>query len=137
MNFTVSVPFRGISFPNPFCGGFCAFGLYVSVPFRGISFPNGMRIILCCMRVSVPFRGISFPNKYLVNFGFGENICFRPLPGHLISKFFYFVHDVSPFSFPSPSGASHFQITRNHIPINRTNSFPSPSGASHFQIGRT
>ena len=61
----------------------------VSVPFRGISFPNWITRFWSVgfLRVSVPFRGISFPNPF--------------------------------FRLPSPSG---FQP------------FPSPSGASHFQI---
>ena len=63
--YIVSVPFRGISFPNitadrqiiPILSS-------VSVPFRGISFPNFIMDIRYYMslNVSVPFRGISFPN---------------------------------------------------------------------------
>ena len=84
---------------------------------------------------------------------------FRPLPGHLISKLEPVgLPEFLGKAFPSPSGASHFQIrlswqryTEQHqsfrpLPghlisksICRTlpadeRVFPSPSGASHFQI---
>ena len=37
-------------------------------------------------------------------------------------------------SFPSPSGASHFQIVSQILKVIHGYEFPSPSGASHFQI---
>ena len=59
----------------------------VSVPFRGISFPNVVKKTSQKWRkVSVPFRGISFPNR---------GVCHRR---------------ERRYQFPSPSGASHFQI---------------------------
>ena len=61
---------------------------------------------------------------------------FRPLPGHLISKCLYPNRtDISHCGFPSPSGASHFQIkncfTMNFSPVQisvpfRGISFPNP-----------
>ena len=108
----------------------------VSVPFRGISFPNleGVKLV-AVVSVSVPFRGISFPN-IVIRIGFKMSISFRPLPGHLISKYILqrIISNVVYPWFPSPSGASHFQIlTSGKQPI-RHFLFPSPSGASHFQI---
>ena len=62
--------------------------LFVSVPFRGISFPNLLAVNnrKPQKKVSVPFRGISFPNLP-ESVDLSGNIGFRPLPGHLISKF--------------------------------------------------
>ena len=60
----------------------------VSVPFRGISFPNTVLLLTfveVSKSVSVPFRGISFPNFEEFQSVEAEN-GFRPLPGHLISK---------------------------------------------------
>ena len=109
--FCVSVPFRGISFPNT---AYCSMAATtkVSVPFRGISFPNLEYDIKHTenLQVSVPFRGISFPNTNLPKWIYPSS------------------------TFPSPSGASHFQIKMKKYRIEFGFGFPSPSGASHFQI---
>ena len=42
----VSVPFRGISFPNETEDGDMVAEIEVSVPFRGISFPNSIAEIV-------------------------------------------------------------------------------------------
>ena len=42
-----------------------------------------------------------------------------------------FIHG---YRFPSPSGASHFQISAHLLHRLYPQTFPSPSGASHFQI---
>ena len=110
----VSVPSRGILFPNgllpdminqlmllfPSPLGASYFQIFsvlistqnfsfsVSVPSRGILFPNRLvqRAFIVCMRVSVPSRGILFPNVKTLEDGDVLNV------------------------FPSPLGASYFQI---------------------------
>ena len=110
--------------------------------------------------VSVPFRGISFPNPVLFISQPPGRRGFRPLPGHLISKLISGFNRCIPLliPFPSPSGASHFQMLfpvcrpiqlicfrplPGHLiskyrladcPYKGQPVFPSPSGASHFQI---
>ena len=62
----------------------------VSVPSRGILFPNPLSEALKTLRllcVSVPSRGILFPNNVAnVQCNAADEACFRPLSGHLISK---------------------------------------------------
>ena len=108
----VSVPSRGILFPNAISARLASRIFLVSVPSRGILFPNNR---LHCnwlrrfFRVSVPSRGILFPNAFIDDNGqmydtvsvpsrgilfpngglpyiriFSKR--FRPLSGHLISK---------------------------------------------------
>ena len=128
----VSVPFRGISFLNPFFNGKSQIYM-VSVPFRGISFLNPFVTIKQQEDtvVSVPFRGISFLNYvygesengfvfpspsgvshfsivYLVELITDPEVSFRPLPGYLISQYREGTH--SKYRFPSPSGVSHFSM---------------------------
>ena len=58
---------------------------------------------------------------------------FRPLPGHLISKFLHnFLHFFPIVSVPF-RGIS-FPNNREEMCFNIIPRFPSPSGASHFQI---
>ena len=60
----------------------------VSVPSRGILFPNKSRFFWKYrLRVSVPSRGILFPNKFRHVSEHTWRESFRPLSGHLISKF--------------------------------------------------
>ena len=59
----VSVPFRGLIFPNFYNWFFVPFLAPVSVPFRGLIFPNIMKAMHeRYENVSVPFRGLIFPN---------------------------------------------------------------------------
>ena len=85
--------------------------------------------------------------------------CFRPLSGHLISKlnsflaskkivlvsvpsrgilfpncFSYTVYRRFDSWFPSPLGASYFQMEAKEMARKRMVTFPSPLGASYFQI---
>ena len=89
----------------------------VSVPSRGILFPNGHRVWLRerDIDVSVPSRGILFPNSKEESDNHKEytNYCFRPLSGYLISKFtaILFTYGIDS-RFPSPLGVSYFQIFR-------------------------
>ena len=132
----------------------------VSVPFRGISFPNSVLEIR--KNEEFTFPSPSGASHFQISYKLNKEteMSFRPLPGHLISKFEQ-VRDVKKYvkSFPSPSGASHFQIANmksvyvgkigfrplpGHLiskyDIKHTEAlqreFPSPSGASHFQINR-
>ena len=110
---SVSVPSRGILFPNNMKKFICTAVTFVSVPSRGILFPNSVSSrcrIIWSFSVSVPSRGILFPNEFdfvvlkaqlkipsplgvsyfqiLAEIGFKkiEENRFRPLSGYLISK---------------------------------------------------
>ena len=88
--------------------------------------------------------------------------CFRPLSGHLISKlnsflaskkivlvsvpsrgilfpncFSYTVYRRFDSWFPSPLGASYFQMEAKEMARKRMVTFPSPLGASYFQIRKS
>ena len=123
-HFSIGVCFLGevtvVKFPSP--SGVSHFSIscirnekplliIVSVPFRGISFLNGIVTVLPSpnMSVSVPFRGISFLNIFNVQHGLFA-VCFRPLPGYLISQSDCTLHCQVCLTFPSPSGVSHFSI---------------------------
>ena len=86
---SVSVPSRGILFPNNGEKMQIDDKMIVSVPSRGILFPNSYVLWYSrwLPRVSVPSRGILFPNNH---YGGGRKACgklsFRPLSGYLISK---------------------------------------------------
>ena len=86
--------------------------------------------------VSVPSRGILFPNNGKTVEPNDGMIGFRPLSGHLISK--STIRTVKTLNdgdmFPSPLGASYFQIKGDFIMEENRNEFPSPLGASYFQI---
>ena len=158
----VSVPSRGILFPNTGCV-VIDLGGSVSVPSRGILFPNQYvwRVAYGVWLVSVPSRGILFPNDIPVAKKDRAKFSFRPLSGHLISKLDKekAEDDAREYLFPSPLGASYFQIKQDEyyekerilvsVPsrgILFPNSverylltvaptmFPSPLGASYFQI---
>ena len=62
--------------------------------------------------VSVPSRGILFPNTRTITFTTAKaTVCFRPLSGHLISKLNILRwQEWVMLWFPSPLGASYFQI---------------------------
>ena len=136
----VSVPSRGILFPNTIPKGHCrikeetyqfpsplgvsyfqmldngkysANGYVVSVPSRGILFPNIYLMVLRLRRISL------FPSPLGVSYfqierrkqQSSQRICFRPLSGYLISKFIYALRLKNSVSgFPSPLGVSYFQI---------------------------
>ena len=62
--------------------------------------------------VSVPFRGISFLNCVISLSNCSPPVCFRPLPGYLISQFYSMADSKELIeSFPSPSGVSHFSMS--------------------------
>ena len=65
-----------------------------------------------------------------------EDICFRPLSGHLISKSILMYHPEWSIKFPSPLGASYFQICADIVEctVKGEHKFPSPLGASYFQM---
>ena len=67
-----------------------------------------------------------------------SNDSFRPLSGHLISKSKYgsFTPEEEDLLFPSPLGASYFQIYIDAygVLVDILRLFPSPLGASYFQI---
>ena len=130
----VSVPFRGISFLNdsdyfrhavqyqfPSPSGVSHFSIGTGQD-RSRSppqfpSPSGVSHFSICWeldharynRVSVPFRGISFLNIFNVQHGLFA-VCFRPLPGYLISQSDCTLHCQVCLTFPSPSGVSHFSI---------------------------
>ena len=107
----VSVPSRGILFPNLSADVALKVITKVSVPSRGILFPNlNLTLMMDFVYVSVPSRGILFPNS---NTSCQENFqqSFRPLSGHLISKFKGAKSgELCIKLFPSPLGASYFQM---------------------------
>ena len=115
----------------------------VSVPFRGISFPNELvgkeeRDAEKC--VSVPFRGISFPNSDRITEGRSTGEFPSPSGASHFQIDWCRWFSFSGRPFPSPSGASHFQIRRWTSSEVLSSMFPSPSGASHFQmviVGKT
>ena len=86
--------------------------------------------------VSVPSRGILFPNNGKTVEPNDGMIGFRPLSGHLISK--STIRTVKTLNegdmFPSPLGASYFQINMARKRMVTRTMFPSPLGASYFQI---
>ena len=89
------------------------------------------------IQVSVPSRGILFPNipHTMVGVSAKNRESFRPLSGHLISKLANFQQmKLWKLLFPSPLGASYFQINYKHIKRFYKCRFPSPLGASYFQI---
>ena len=83
----VSVLSRGILFPNAISARLASRIFLVSVPSRGILFPNAFIDDNGQMydTVSVPSRGILFPNGGLPYIRIFSKR-FRPLSGHLISK---------------------------------------------------
>ena len=87
--FIVSVPSRGILFPN-LCSFSASYSKIVSVPSRGILFPNNFfqkTVDILAHQVSVPSRGILFPNNMAKKLtAYERERSFRPLSGHLISK---------------------------------------------------
>ena len=90
------------------------------------------------IQVSVPSRGILFPNipHTMVGVSAKNRESFRPLSGHLISKLANFQQmKLWKLLFPSPLGASYFQILFCSFNVHRRiDRFPSPLGASYFQI---
>ena len=87
ISITVSVPSRGILFPNLSADVALKVITKVSVPSRGILFPNlNLTLMMDFVYVSVPSRGILFPNGNLLSIS------------HMV------------YRFPSPLGASYFQI---------------------------
>ena len=62
---------------------------FISVPSRGILFPNQAMTAYMCylLKISVPSRGILFPNHVEKCRGILGGIYFRPLSGYLISKY--------------------------------------------------
>ena len=182
----VSVPSRGILFPNDVAGyiefidekefpsplGASYFQMedmkYIE-KITGEEFPSPLGASYfqiakkffdtCENIVSVPSRGILFPNTIWVLISQKFAIySFRPLSGHLISKYLSMLLQTVTLVFPSPLGASYFQICKTSLvqPINRSFRplsghliskyketktmarkrmvFPSPLGASYFQI---
>ena len=109
----VSVPSRGILFPNNVWWHGGKFSVSVSVPSRGILFPNSNFDLRYddLVKSFRPLSGhlISKCKKTVTykHFCFG----FRPLSGHLISKYFQTKALTNwIYWFPSPLGASYFQI---------------------------
>ena len=155
----VSVPFRGISFLNdsdyfrhavqyqfPSPSGVSHFSIWTGQD-RSRSppqfpSPSGVSHFSICWeldharynRVSVPFRGISFLNIFNVQHGLFA-VCFRPLPGYLISQYIIILlnggqryvsvpfRGISFLNIPLPCGMILLFVL-----------FPSPSGVSHFSI---
>ncbi len=68
--------------------------------------------------VSVPFPGILFLNTIQTIVIAMYSLCFRPLPGDLISQFEKKIaNENSNYSFPSPSRGSYFSIGKLGIAL--------------------
>ena len=110
----------------------------VSVPSRGILFPNnGIVCLYDCKRwVSVPSRGILFPNQGLLTAMYWSEL----FPSPLGVSYFQIYNEKCGAAkvlqeFPSPLGVSYFQIKGSlaWCEIQEV-SFRPPLGVSYFQI---
>ena len=109
----VSVPSRGILFPNYFKMIITQKSVLVSVPSRGILFPNNRRKKHDKERktVSVLSRGILFPNRMSWHVEKDGVIVSVPSRGILFpNNIEASLHMGRMQGFPSPLGASYFQI---------------------------
>ena len=110
---------------------------FVSVPSRGILFPNKNCYIMIesgAKTVSVPSRGILFPNSTVLSFIIACYMFPSPLG---VSYFQIMKRQLSgeiKVMFPSPLGVSYFQMSFKHAILRIWLAFPSPLGVSYFQI---
>ena len=114
----VSVPSRGILFPNRFFRSWRIRTGIVSVPSRGILFPNEYRHRPIkrswpCFR---PLSGYLISKLTSIKWWCLTHQSFRPLSGYLISKFdiLRLVYGYTATRFPSPLGVSYFQINYDY-----------------------
>ena len=86
--------------------------------------------------VSVPSRGILFPNSNRHRYDRHIKKCFRPLSGHLISKYLLMIVAISMTSCVSvPSRGILFPNGNCTVFMRmKVTGFPSPLGASYFQM---
>ena len=157
----VSVPSRGILFPNTLVFLITGKRYCVSVPSRGLLFPNSCKTIISKRifgfrplsgyliskyksgwtspkrnwTVSVPSRGILFPNhvnSYVLVFTY--KWVSVPSRGILFPNSYTNITMICCYLFPSPLGVSYFQINKLILHSFLKFLFPSPLGVSYFQM---